>query len=95
MADDTPAATVRMGEFFYRPAELTVPAKSKIEIVNDGAVVHTWILKEAGMGTASVRPGQTVIVDLADVRPGSYTIYCDQPGHTQGGQAGKLTVTPA
>lgn len=89
----TPAATVHMTEFSYSPAELTVPKNSTINVVNDGTVVHTWIVKGAGVGTAGVPPHQSILVDLKDVAPGTYTVYCDQPGHTEQGQSGKLTIT--
>jgi plastocyanin len=95
-ADDTPTATpahtVRMGEFFFQPAELTVPWNAVVNIVNDGAVAHSWILQGAGVGTTAIAPGQSIIVDLRDIKPGTYTVYCDQAGHTQAGQAGKLTI---
>lgn len=84
--------TVRMADFSYSPAELTVPRNAKVSLVNEGAVGHSWILKGAGVGTALVRPGQTVVLDFKDVPPGVYTVYCDQPGHTQSGQSGRLTI---
>jgi plastocyanin len=89
-----PVATVHMGEFFYRPAELTVPRNSAVTVVNDGAVVHSWILKGPGVGTAGIAPGGSIIVDLRDIPPGTYPIFCDQEGHTQAGQSGTLTITP-
>lgn len=90
----TPAVTVHMGEFFYRPAEVTLPRNSSVSVVNDGTVVHTWIVKGAGVGTAGVAPGQSILVNLRGIAPGTYTVYCDQPGHTQNGQSGTLTITP-
>jgi plastocyanin len=94
VARTAPSVTVHMGEFFYRPAELTVARNSALTVVNDGAVVHSWILKGAGVGTAGVAPGGSIIVDLRDIAPGTYAIFCDQPGHTQSGQAGTLIISP-
>lgn len=88
-----PTATVHMGEFFYKPAELTVARNSALTVVNDGSVVHTWIVKGAGVGTADLAPGRSIIVDLKGIAPGTYQVYCDQPGHTQSGQTGTLTIT--
>ena len=88
----TPANTVRMGDFWYRPAEFTVPSNAIVNIVNDGAVPHSWILKGAGVGTTAIAPGQSIIVDLRGIKPGTYTIFCDQAGHTEAGQTGKLTI---
>jgi plastocyanin len=87
-----PANTVTMGEFFYQPAEFTVPRNAVVNIVNDGAVAHSWILQGAGVGTTAIAPGQSIIVDLRDIKPGTYTVYCDQAGHTQAGQRGTLTI---
>ena len=88
----TPANTVSMGDFFYKPAEFTVPANAIVNIVNDGAVPHSWILKGAGVGTTAIAPGQSIIVDLRGIKPGTYTVFCDQAGHTEAGQTGKLTI---
>ena len=88
----TPPVTVSMGEYFYAPAELTVPRDSDVRVVNNGAIVHSWILKGAGVGTAGIAPGGSIIVGLQGVAPGTYDIFCDQAGHTQAGQAGKITI---
>jgi plastocyanin len=88
----TPANTVMMGEFYFKPAEFTVPRNAIVNIVNDGAVAHSWILQGAGVGTTAIAPGQSIIVDLRDIKPGSYTVFCDQAGHSQAGQTGRLTI---
>ena len=94
--DDTPSATpantVIMGEFYYKPAEFSVPRNAIVKIVNEGSVAHSWIIQGAGVGTTAIAPGQSIIVDLRDIKPGTYTVYCDQAGHTQAGQAGNLTI---
>jgi plastocyanin len=88
----TPATTVSMSEFFYKPAEFTVATNAIVNIVNNGSVPHSWILKGAGVGTTAVAPGQSIIVDLRGIKPGSYTVFCDQAGHTEAGQTGRLTI---
>lgn len=88
----TPADTVEMGDFWYKPAEFTVQRDAIVNIVNVGAVAHSWILQGAGVGTTAIAPGQSIIVDLRGIRAGTYTIFCDQAGHTQAGQTGKLTI---
>ena len=88
----TPAMTVKMGDFWYQPAEFTVPKDALVNVVNDGAVAHSWIVQGAGVGTTAIAPGQSILVDLRQIKPGTYTIFCDQAGHTQAGQSGKLTI---
>ena len=89
---DAPPATVRMGEFWYRPADVTVPRDGKVSVVNDGRVVHTWIVQGAGVGTTDIRPGRSVVLDLEGIPPGTYSVYCDQPGHAEAGQGGRITI---
>ena len=88
----TPAATVEMGDFWYQPAEHIVARDSVVNVVNVGAVAHSWILMGAGVGTVAIAPGRSIMVDLRDIGPGTYRIYCDQAGHTEAGQAGTLTI---
>jgi plastocyanin len=88
-----PAGTVRMGDFWFQPADVTMSADSELTVVNDGAVIHNWIIRGAGVGTAELKPGQSIIVSLRGVEPGTYTVYCDQPGHVEAGQVGTLTIT--
>lgn len=88
----TPAGTVEMGEFWYRPAEFTVQRDTIVNIVNVGAVAHSWILQGPGVGTTAIAPGQSIIVDLRGIKPGTYRVFCDEPGHAEAGQVGKLTI---
>ena len=93
--DDKPNATahtVEMGDFWYKPAEFTVPRDAVVNVVNVGAVAHSWILQGAGVGTVAIAPGKSILVDLRDIKPGTYRIFCDQAGHTEAGQSGKLTI---
>lgn len=85
--------TVRMTEFSFLPAELNLPRNSRVNVVNEGHVAHTWIVKDAGAGTPDLQPGQSIIVDLRGIAAGTYALYCDQPGHSAAGQSGILTIT--
>jgi plastocyanin len=93
-AHPSAATTVDMAEYTYTPADLTVPANTKLTVINDGKMIHTYILQGIGRGTADVQPGQRATLDLAGVAPGTYHVFCDQPGHTANGQRGIITVTP-
>ena len=90
-----PAATVAMREYSYDPVDLSIPRDSKVLIVNEGTEVHNWIIKEAGVGTAALRPGTRFVLDLKGVKPGRYIVYCDQAGHAQLGQTGTVTISAA
>jgi uncharacterized cupredoxin-like copper-binding protein len=60
--------------------------------VNEGTVAHSRIIRAAGVGTTAIAPGQSVIVDLRGITAATYTVYCDQAGHIQAGETGKLTI---
>ena len=68
-----------MGDFNYRPADLTVGRHSEVRVVNEGAVIHNWIVRGGGVGTAELRPGRSIIVDLRGIRPGTYIVFSTSP----------------
>jgi plastocyanin len=93
-AHPSAATTVHMAEYSFTPADLTVPSNTKLTLINDGTLIHTYILRGIGRGTADVQPGKRVTLDLAGVAPGIYQAFCDQAGHTEKGQSGTITITP-
>jgi plastocyanin len=93
-AHPSAATTVHMAEYSYTPGDLTVPANSKLTVINDGKLIHTYILQGIGRGTADVQPGSRATLELTGVAPGTYHVFCDQPGHTANGQSGTITITP-
>ena len=77
----------------FEPAEIKVGASpTKITLRNDGAILHTLVIEGApafGKLEAAKGASDTGTLDLA---PGTYTAYCDQPGHRAAGMESKLTV---
>lgn len=104
------AIAANMSEFEYQPPNWEVPANAQVTLTltNDGSVVHTWTLMEAGY---TVTPPftqddnqhvlQAFQVDVDQVQtftfsapsePGTYEIVCAEPGHLEAGMKGTLTV---
>lgn len=99
-----------MSEFQYEPLNWEVPANSQVSLAltNDGTVVHTWTLMEAGYTVTppyTADDNQHVLqafqVDIdqtqtftfsAPAEPGTYEIVCAEPGHLEAGMKGSLTV---
>jgi len=76
----------------FEPAELTVGSSpAKITLRNDGAILHTLVIEGAPGFKLEAAKGASDTGTL-DVAPGTYTVYCDQPGHRAAGMATKLTV---
>lgn len=59
-------------------------------VKNDGAVEHNFVIQEAEQRLDGIQPGQTKTLQVT-LRPGTYTIVCDIPGHSEAGM--KTTVT--
>ena len=76
----------------FEPAELTVgSAPAEITLRNDGAIIHTLVVEGApGFKLEAVKGASDT--GTLDVDPGTYTAYCDQPGHRAAGMETKLTV---
>ena len=101
-ADTTAAAgaTVEItaaadGSFAYDQTSLDTTAGSvTVNFDNPAALSHDVVIADAS-GTVV---GQTDLVaentatTTVDLQPGTYTYYCDVPGHRDGGMEGTLTV---
>ena len=91
--DAAPPATVKMGEFYFAPAELTVPRDATVLLRNNGAEAHSWVVQGPGVGTAPIQPRRSFVLTLKGIKPGRYPVYCDQMGHAAAGQKGTLIIT--
>jgi len=82
------------GDIFFQPKEVTAPAGPvAITLTNKGLIQHNLVVQEdPSFETIDVNPGQSGTSTL-DAKPGTYTIYCDIPGHRAAGMEAKLTVT--
>src|SRR3954470_24060873 len=74
-------------EFLVVPIELT---PDRLPMAKDGSRVDEKKLKgikELG----DLKPGKSGVLTLA-LRPGHYVVFCNEPGHFQGGMHAELTV---
>ena len=79
---DTTTITAKVGE------TLTVTLE------NDGSLEHSLIIDELNVKIEHVQPGQKGSATFTLASPGTYTYYCDIPGHRQAHMEGTLTVNP-
>ena len=83
------------GSFAFTESELTAPAGSTtIEFDNPSTTPHNvYIEDESGEIVAeSETVTQTSTTTDAELEAGTYTYFCDIPGHREGGMEGTLTV---
>ena len=91
----TAATMVHLSEFTIDPASVSVPAGSSIQVMNTGTMQHNLAVQGQNLATAMIQPGATATLALTGLAPGSYTLYCQVPGHIDAGMKAQLTVTAA
>jgi plastocyanin len=75
----------------FQPKDLTAAAGDiTVTLKNVGAAPHTFTAKDL-KADKSANAGQTVTIDLKDVKPGTYKYVCIY--HESLGMTGTLTVT--
>jgi plastocyanin len=92
-----PDLTVEAFDIGFKEKELKIgPGKVGIQYVNTGSIAHTFVLDGvAGGKKLSTPSGGSKDIGSYQVQPGTYTYFCDIPGHRQGGMEGKLIVDPS
>jgi len=88
-------AAVPDGSFAFTESELTATAgPNTIEFDNPSTTPHNvYVEDEAGevVGETETVTESSTTAD-AELEAGTYTYYCDIPGHREGGMEGTLTV---
>lgn len=73
------------------PSKEIAAGTVKLSIKNEGAVEHNFVIKEANFEADSIQPGQTKEVSV-QLKPGTYTVVCNIPGHEEAGMKTTITV---
>ena len=88
-----------MTEYKFTPNDFQVPAgKVVFFLVNDGnGTSHDLVIRDSAGTTVAkselVSSGDSIVFTIDNIAAGSYTIFCDQPGHEASGMKGTLTVS--
>jgi nitrosocyanin len=82
--------------FKYEPASLTakVGQAVTVNLENKGNLDHSFIIDELSVKLETVKAGTTGHVTFTPAQAGTFTYYCDVPGHKAAGMTGTLTVAP-
>jgi plastocyanin len=84
--------TVEAGNFYFDPDEITAaPGVTKLDLQGAGGI-HTLVFEGAYPGFQLEITGTDDDAKKIDLKPGTYTFYCDITGHRQQGMEGTLTV---
>lgn len=89
--------TIQMSEFKFDPSSPKAKAgKTTFCLVDSGNVAHDMVVAD-GSGTIVARSALVQAGDAAtfpvDLKAGTYSFYCDVPGHKDSGMTGTLTVS--
>jgi plastocyanin len=91
-----PDLIVEAFDLGFKEKELKIgPGKVTIEEINTGNTGHTLVIDGAVGKKLSVPAHDAKDLGTYDLKAGTYTYYCDIPGHRQAGMEGKLTVDPS
>lgn len=93
---------VELDEMTITPASLEVAAGGTLEVSNQGAAPHDLVIEGTDVAAPLLDPGATHSLELGDLSPGTYTVFCSVPGHREAGmeatlivaEAGAVAVTP-
>jgi plastocyanin len=87
--------TIEAGNLFFKPktVTLTPPGIYSLKLVNTASGEHTLVFgsRVPGFRLDVVGDGSTQELKI-DLKQGSYTFWCDVPGHRAAGMEGKITV---
>ncbi len=87
------ATSVTLDEFTISPGPLALPVGGSLSVKNGGTTIHDLAVEGQDLKTAQLNPGDEGELDLAELPAGSYTVYCQIPGHRESGMEGDLTVS--
>ena len=83
---------IKMTEFKFEPTTVEVKAgKVKFELENAGAVEHSFVIIGTDNKLEAVQPGKSGELEV-DLKPGTYQIECDIPGHKEAGMTMTIVV---
>lgn len=82
-------------DFRFNPNELTakVGETLKLNIVNEGSLVHDFVIEETGTTSGELSGGESKVIEVTFQQAGEYDFICTVPGHATAGMVGKITVT--
>ena len=88
--------TIEMGEYYYKPATITVSPGASVTVTlkNVGTLQHDFHSDQINpTGSPLVDPGKSVdFTFTAPSQAGTYDFWCTVPGHKELGMVGKLEV---
>jgi len=95
-----PAGSIKvtLTEYKFDPSTISAPSgKVVFYLVNAGTTSHDMVIRDSSNnrvdGSELISAGDTFIFTVNSITAGTYTYFCDQPGHEASGMKGTLTIS--
>jgi len=83
---------VALAEFSVTPKVVQVAAGGMLMVTNKGTMQHNLAIEGQNLRTPMINPNGEADLNLGNLPPGDYTIFCEVPGHREAGMSAQLKV---
>jgi FtsP/CotA-like multicopper oxidase with cupredoxin domain len=83
---------VTLSEFKIDPDMVMVDQGGAIAVTNGGTVEHDLSVKGTDIKTKMLKAGESDSLDISSLKKGTYTLFCEVPGHADAGMTASLMV---
>ncbi len=97
--EEAPAGSVRLDAardgalLFERGSVTTTPGRKSVEMANPSGIPHAVGIRGQGVDESGQTVGKGGMSRVeADLRPGTYTVFCPVGGHEKAGMTARLVV---
>ena len=82
-------------DIVYNNTSLTAQVGQEVTVTLDnvGALEHSFLIDELGVDSGIVAAGASGTLTFTPTTAGTYTFYCNVPGHSDAGMLGELIVS--
>jgi manganese oxidase len=84
-----------LSEFAITLSAASLDVGGSIEVTNTGSQAHNLGVEGTELTTPDIAPGESATLDLSSLEAGTYTLYCDIPGHADSGMTAALVIGDA
>jgi FtsP/CotA-like multicopper oxidase with cupredoxin domain len=86
------ATTVHLSEFKIEPGQVDATTGAGIDVMNMGTTAHNLAVEGSSVASPMIDAGKTGHLDLSSLKPGTYTLVCQVPGHKEAGMTAALNL---
>jgi nitrite reductase (NO-forming) len=85
-------ASVSLKDFAIQPESVTVAEHGTLHVTNSGAIEHNLAVRDEDVATSMLAAGSMEDLSVDGLAAGSYTLFCEVPGHEAAGMTARLQV---